>query len=59
MKHFRELEKVEISAILQHSYQRTKMLEDRFEDKFIKNYGYGRGNQYTDPNHRITFKTFL
>lgn len=58
-KSFKELEKAEMSALLSHSHQRSKMLEDRFEDKFINSHGFGRGCQYTDPNQRITFKTFL
>lgn len=58
-KSFKELEKAEMSALLAHSHQRSKMLEDRFEDKFINSHGFGRGCQYTDPNQRITFKTFL
>jgi len=61
-KTFKELEKAEanfVSSLINHSSQRTKMLEERFEEMFIKTQGYGRGCQHTDFNTRITFKTFL
>jgi hypothetical protein len=40
---FKELEKAEIVALLQHSHQRAKLLEDRLEEQFIKHQGYGKG----------------
>jgi len=58
-KTFKELEKAETPALLSHSYQRTKMLEERFEENLVKNNGFGRGNQHVDPNCKIVFKTFL
>ncbi len=58
-KHFREVERADTNAILSHSFQRQKMLDDRFEEMFIKSQKYGRGCQYQDANCRITFKTFL
>jgi len=61
-KSFKELEKAEanfVSSLLSHSSQRSKMLEERFEEYFIKTQGYGRGCQFSDVNARITFKTFL
>lgn len=58
-KTFKELEKVELPSLLNHSHRISKTLEEKFEEKFIKFHGYGRGCQYTDPVSRITFKTFL
>jgi hypothetical protein len=61
-KSFKEVEKAEanfVTSLLNHSSQRTKMLEERFEEMFIKTQGYGRGCQHNDVNSRITFKTFL
>ena len=58
-KTFKELEKADVNQLLIHSSQRSKMLEERFEESFIKNEGYGKGSQYTDANIRLTFKTFL
>jgi len=45
-KNFKELEKAEanfVTSLINHSSQRTKMLEERFEEMFIKTQGYGRG----------------
>lgn len=58
-KTFKELEKADTNNLLIHSHQRARQLEDRFEELFIKQYGYGKGCQYNDLNTRITFKTFL
>jgi len=61
-KNFKEVEKAEanfVTSLINHSSQRTKMMEERFEEMFIKTQGYGRGCQHNDVNTRITFKTFL
>ena len=58
-KTIKELEKCDMNQILIHSAQRTKMLDDRFEEMMIRNQGYGRGCQFSDQNMRITYKTFL
>ena len=42
-KNFKELEKAEISQLLLHSNQRSTMLENKFEEKFIKVHNYERG----------------
>lgn len=43
-KQFAELEKAETSAILTHSHHHHyKQVEERFEDEFLKKYGYNRG----------------
>ena len=56
---YREVERADTSAILSHSHQRQKMLDERFEEMFVKTQRYGKGCQYQDANARITFKTFL
>ena len=48
-----------MNALLTHSSQRQKMLDERFEEVFMKTQGYGRGGQYNDPNVKITYKTFI
>jgi len=58
-KSIKELERADVNQILIHSAQRTKMLDERFEEMMIRNQGYGRGCQYSDPNMRITYRTFL
>jgi len=58
-KSIKELEKADMNQILIHSAQRTKMLDERFEEMMIRNQGYGRGCQFSDPNMRITYRTFL
>jgi hypothetical protein len=35
-KHFKELEKAEVNALLSHSAQRQRMLDERFEEMFLK-----------------------
>ena len=45
-KTIKELEKAEINTLLLHSNQRSTMLENKFEDKFIKSHNYERGCQY-------------
>ena len=35
-KSFKELEKAEINQLLMHSNQRSTMLENKFEEKFIR-----------------------
>ena len=42
-KNFKELEKAEINQLLLHSNQRSTMLENKFEEKFIKVHNYERG----------------
>ena len=36
-KHYREIERADTNAILAHSFQRQKMLDERLEEMFIKN----------------------
>lgn len=58
-KTFKELDKAETNALLQHSYQRTRMLEERFEDNLIRYNSYGRGSMHIENNYKLVFKTFL
>ena len=58
-KTFKELEKAETNALLTHSHQMTKKLEEKFEENLIRNQGFGRGNMYNDQSTKIVFKTFL
>ena len=58
-KSFKELEKAELNALLSHSFQRTKLMEERLEESLIRDQGYGRGCQYSTPSLRTLFKTFL
>lgn len=58
-KSFKELEKADVIALLNHSNQHSRRLEERFEEMFIKSQGYGRGQLFSDLNTRIVFKTFL
>lgn len=55
----KELASAEVNALLSHSFQRSKTLEDRLEDKLIKEFGFGRGCMHEDANSKIVFKTFL
>jgi hypothetical protein len=58
-KTFKELEKAVTNDLLAHSYQRTKLLEERFEEQLVRNQGFGRGHMFADNNVKIVFKTFL
>lgn len=58
-KSFRELEKAMTNDLLNHSYQVTKAIEEKFEEELIKKHGYGRGHLFSDNNCKIIFKTFL
>lgn len=58
-KHFKELDKLNLNALLGHTAQKTKQLEERFEEQLIRNHGFGKGCQVVDRNIRITWKTFL
>ena len=59
-KHFKELEKLNLNAVLAHTAQKSKQLDERFEDHVVRQLKFGRGEQYKDDkNVRITWKTFL
>lgn len=58
-RHFKELEKLNLNAVLAHTAQKSKQLDERFEDYIIRTLKFGRGCQYNDRNLKITWKTFL
>jgi hypothetical protein len=58
-RHFKELEKLNMNAVLAHTAQKSRQLDERFEDYIIRTLKYGRGQQFNDRNLRITWKTFL
>ena len=58
-RHFKELEKLNMNAVLGHTAQKTKQLDERFEDHMVRTSGFGRGCQHYDRNMKITWKTFL
>ena len=58
-RHFKELEKLNMNAVLGHTAQKSKQLDERFEDFMVRSQGFGRGCQYHDRNMKITWKTFL
>ena len=53
------LDKADVVALLAHSANRSRTLDERFEEMFIKTQDYNRGCQYTDINSKVTYKTFL
>jgi hypothetical protein len=58
-RHFKELEKLNMNAVLGHTAQKSKQLEERLEDYLVRMLGFGRGCQVVDRNYKITWKTFL
>lgn len=42
-RHFKELEKLNLNAVLAHTAQKSKQLDERFEDHIIRTLKYGRG----------------
>ena len=58
-KNFKELEKVSLNPVLAHTHQKTKLLDERFEEHVVRQLKFGRGCQVNDHNMRITWKTFL
>lgn len=45
--------------MLNHTAQKSRQLEERFEDHIIRTLKFGRGCQHNDKVLRITWKTFL
>ena len=58
-RHFKELEKLNLNAVLAHTAQKSKQLEERFEDHIIRSMKFGLGCQHLDRNLKLTWKTFL
>jgi hypothetical protein len=42
-RHFKELEKVNLNALLGHTAQKTRQLEERMEEQMIRLHGFGKG----------------
>ena len=42
-KHFKELEKLNLNAVLAHTAQKSKQLDERFEDHIVRSLKFGRG----------------
>ena len=58
-RHFKELDKLNMNAVLGHTAQKSRQLDERFEDYIVRHLKFGRGCQYNDRNMRITWNTFL
>jgi hypothetical protein len=53
------LEKLNLNAVLAHTAQKSKNLDERFEEHVVRNLGFGKGEQKVNENMKMTFKTFL
>jgi hypothetical protein len=42
-RHFKELEKLNMNAVLAHTAQKSRQLDERFEDHIIRTLKFGRG----------------
>lgn len=42
-RHFKELEKLNLNAVLAHTAQKSKQLDERFEDHIVRTLKFGRG----------------
>jgi len=42
-RHFKELEKLSMNAVLGHTAQKSKQLDERFEDHIVRSQKFGRG----------------
>ena len=42
-RHFKELEKLNMNAVLAHTAQKSKQLDERFEDHIVRTLKFGRG----------------
>jgi hypothetical protein len=58
-RHFVLLDKMNMDAVLGHTAQKTRQLDERFEDHIVRHLKFGRGQQYQDRNMKITWNTFL
>ena len=56
---FPQLKDVSLIGILGATAAKQKILEDQFDRQVDETLGWKSGDQYEDPNVRITFKTFL
>lgn len=58
-KQWKELDKVNLNAILSHTASKQKQLDSRFEEQLARDVGLGQGEKIDERNYRITYKTFL
>lgn len=58
-RHWAQLDKLNLNAVLAHTAQKSRTLDERFEEHVIRNLNFGKGEQKNDINMRVTFKTFL
>lgn len=42
-RHFKELEKLNMNAVLGHTAQKSRQLEERLEEYLVRMLGFGRG----------------
>jgi hypothetical protein len=42
-RHFKELDKLNMNAVIAHTAQKTKQLDERFEDHIVRSLKFGRG----------------
>ena len=42
-RHFKELEKLNLNAVLGHTAVKSKQLDERFEDHIVRTLKFGRG----------------
>lgn len=42
-KHFKELERLNLNAVLAHTAQKSKQLDERFEDHILRTHKFGKG----------------
>jgi hypothetical protein len=42
-RHFKELEKLNLNAVLAHTAQKSRQLDERFEDHIVRAHRFGRG----------------
>lgn len=45
-RHFKELDKLNLNAILAHTAQKSKQLDERFEDHIMRTMKFGKGCQH-------------
>lgn len=53
------IKELNTNQVLQHTNGKSKILEAVFEEHLIKDLGYNLGEQVSELNHHILFKTFL
>jgi len=57
--HWKDAREISSNYVLGMTERRQRQLDSKFEEHCVKELGYELGEQYEDPNLRVTFKTFL